>query len=474
MSDPIAPNDDPVARAKAIALKLAGNPVPVAAQDTTVGVAPKRKRWSTAAEPVADDGGEGLDNAEKRAKTLANLLGSEALAGAAKTSRKIWIPVDTNPGYNYVGLLIGPGGSKQKSLQAEAGGRVKIAIRGRGSSGSHNSSLTAEQRENEEPLHVLLEGDLDCVDTAEKLVRELIEDTNKANEEKARQLSSLQGGGMDPSAVMSGGAPSYYGNAAAAAGSPANKMVSTYTPTPVAQLLGLGAAPQIPSTSPLVEETMGIPNGVVGYVIGKGGESITSMQRRTQCRVQIQKENEMAPGTATRIITLSAANKESIAQCRAIIEGMVAERLKLNAMQQGGGAVNQQSGTEKVAAALASGQQLVTVQVPDADVGLVIGKGGMNIRSMQDRTGANIQIPQQADIGNPTVRTISITHPTIDGATLAKSLVEEILRSKANHTYNHHSLAGITHEPGSVSVDVPVRVVVANFVKCFEIIVSVS
>lgn len=48
-------------------------------------------------------------------------------------TKKIVIPQEQNPGYNYVGLLIGPGGSKQRELVAESGGGVKISIRGKGS-----------------------------------------------------------------------------------------------------------------------------------------------------------------------------------------------------------------------------------------------------------------------------------------------------------------------------------------------------
>eukprot|EP00591_Stephanopyxis_turris_P007536 CAMPEP_0195512456 /NCGR_PEP_ID=MMETSP0794_2-20130614/4406_1 /TAXON_ID=515487 /ORGANISM="Stephanopyxis turris, Strain CCMP 815" /LENGTH=462 /DNA_ID=CAMNT_0040640245 /DNA_START=94 /DNA_END=1479 /DNA_ORIENTATION=+ len=434
--------EDPVAKAKAIAAKLAATSAPPGIpSDPTAST--KRKRWATD-DSAGGGGGGGTGTAAPGIYGPASTTGGSggtALGGddhkrlRSEAVKKVWIP-NSNPGYNYVGLLIGPGGSKQKALQQEAGGRVKIAIRGKGSNGTHNSNLTAEQRAMEEPLHVLLEGDADCVDKAERLVRELIEDSDKADAEKNRQLAAI-------------GVPAPTPTAASTAASPGKTGVSHYTPTPVAQLIGaamggagamntpgLGLHSQLQTNSAVggetVEEAMGIPNGVVGYIIGRGGESITSMQRRTGCRVQIQKEHEMAPGTNTRIITLTSTDRTSIAACREIIEGMVAERQKLNQMQQHGGGGAMQSGADKVQLALQQGQQLVTVQVPDADVGLVIGKGGMNIRSMQDRTGANIQIPQSADPDNPLIRTCSITHPTMDGAVMAKGLVEEILRSKTN------------------------------------------
>ena len=82
--------------------------------------------------------------------------------------------------------------------------------------------------------------------------------------------------------------------------------------------------------------------------------------------------------------------------------------------------------------ALSEGQAHVTIQVPDADVGLIIGKGGMQIRNIQERSGANIQISQVADADNPAVRTVNITHPNKEGGEFAKQMISEILATKMN------------------------------------------
>lgn len=404
---------DALAKAKAIAAKLAQTS---ALQDSScdMGLMSKRKRWSN---DETDDG-----DGDKRSKM------------EEKYTKKVWIPVEKNPGYNYVGLLIGPGGSKQKALQLEAGGRVKIQVRGKGSNSTHNSNMSSGQRLNEEELHVLLEGDKDCVQRAESLINELLLDTSKADAEKGRQLAEM---GIATSSTNAGSHGSNidgngdYSNGANHSnqenGFPSS---SSYKPMPVAQLIGQAMSGGIygpGSTGEMLEEKMGVPNGVVGYIIGKGGESITSMQRRSGCRVQIQKEHEMAAGTNIRVITLSAATKDQVNQCRTIIEQMVEERQRLNQQQNGN---SNHNGGMQLDLALAQGQQLVTVQVPDADVGLIIGKGGVNIRSMQDRSGANIQIPPHADADNPLIRTVSITHLTMDGANFAKQMVEDILRNK--------------------------------------------
>jgi far upstream element-binding protein len=375
--------------------------------------------------------GLGHSDSNKRARTDG---GGGVGATDGRATKKIWIPSDKNPGYNYVGLLIGPGGSKQRELVAQSGGQVKISIRGKGSS----QKMDSVPGMPDEPLHVLLEGSQECVDKAEILVRELLENSEAADKEKSRQLGSLNEGGDKPAAS------------------------STYTPKPVAQILG-----QMAGSTPLsaygsapeqqVEEKIGVPNGVVGYIIGKGGESITSMQRRTGCRVQIQKEHEMAPGTAQRVITLTAPTAESIAQCRGIIEEMVKERLAATASTSttsgviGGGGVALSAGPGSNATAqmaqlqkaLAEGQQHVTVQVPDADVGLIIGKGGAQIRTIQENSGANVQIPQVADANNPAVRTVNITHPNKEGAEFAKQMIQEILNAKLQQQQQQQHGGGV-------------------------------
>jgi far upstream element-binding protein len=88
----------------------------------------------------------------------------------------------------------------------------------------------------------------------------------------------------------------------------------------------------------------------------------------------------------------------------------------------------------KLHEAISAGHQLVTVIVPDGDVGLIIGRGGATIRDIQDRSGANVQIPQAGDVDNPMVRTVSITHPHLEGAQAAKQMIEGLLASKSQQS----------------------------------------
>jgi splicing factor 1 len=83
-----------------------------------------------------------------------------------KIIRKVRIPIDEHPGYNFIGLVIGPRGQTHRRMEAETG--CKISIRGKGSvkEGRSRHSKPAD----EEPLHVIITGDdYDRVEKAEQV-----------------------------------------------------------------------------------------------------------------------------------------------------------------------------------------------------------------------------------------------------------------------------------------------------------------
>lgn len=74
-----------------------------------------------------------------------------------KKHRKIFIPQSAYPGYNFIGLIIGPRGNTQKRMQKET--NTKIAIRGKGSVKEGASRDPKYDYGEEEELHVLITGD---------------------------------------------------------------------------------------------------------------------------------------------------------------------------------------------------------------------------------------------------------------------------------------------------------------------------
>merc|ERR1719493_486393 len=107
-----------------------------------------------------------------------------------KIEKRIYVPVDEYPDYNFFGLIIGPGGTTIKRLQKET--NTRIAIRGKGSF-VEGKANRIPQPDDHEPMNVLITGSTeDNVEKAAKLVQELLVPvTTSENELKAREFRQL-------------------------------------------------------------------------------------------------------------------------------------------------------------------------------------------------------------------------------------------------------------------------------------------
>ncbi|XP_058083691.1 splicing factor-like protein 1 [Magnolia sinica] len=111
-----------------------------------------------------------------------------------KFYKKLYIPQKEYPGYNFIGLIIGPRGNTQKRLEKESGAR--ILIRGKGSvkegKAHHRRDMKPDPSENED-LHVLVEADnKESLDAAVGMVEKLLVPVDEVtNEHKTAQLKEL-------------------------------------------------------------------------------------------------------------------------------------------------------------------------------------------------------------------------------------------------------------------------------------------
>ncbi|KAD4384851.1 hypothetical protein R6Q59_010998 [Mikania micrantha] len=159
-----------------------------------------------------------------------------------------------------------------------------------------------------------------------------------------------------------------------------------------------------------------IPNGRVGVIIGKGGETIKYLQLQSGAKIQVTRDMDADPHSLTRAVEITGTS-EAIAKAEQLIKEVLAE-----AESGGSGIVSrrlpgQQGGTEQF-----------VMQVPNNKVGLIIGKGGETIKSMQASSGARIQvIPLHLPPGDTsTERTVQIDGSS-DQIEAAKQLVNEVI-----------------------------------------------
>jgi hypothetical protein len=115
-----------------------------------------------------------------------------------KRTKKIRIPIEQHPNYNFIGLIIGPRGKTQKELENKTG--CKIAIRGRGSvkEGARGRRDGKIMDGDMEPLHVVVTGqDQKAVDAAADMVQQMLvvidDEQNMHKQQQLRELALLNG-----------------------------------------------------------------------------------------------------------------------------------------------------------------------------------------------------------------------------------------------------------------------------------------
>ncbi|PKA61365.1 KH domain-containing protein [Apostasia shenzhenica] len=169
---------------------------------------------SPSPEPIYDNMGVRINTREFRAREKFNKERQEIISELIrrnpafrppadyrppKLQKKLYIPMKEYPGYNFIGLIIGPRGNTQKRMEKETG--AKIVIRGKGSikegKFQQKGNLRVDPAENED-LHVLVEAETqEALDAAagmvEKLLTPVDEGLNEHKRQQLRELAALNG-----------------------------------------------------------------------------------------------------------------------------------------------------------------------------------------------------------------------------------------------------------------------------------------
>ncbi|KAI3468141.1 hypothetical protein Pfo_024804 [Paulownia fortunei] len=180
--------------------------------------------------------------------------------------------------------------------------------------------------------------------------------------------------------------------------------------------LGLSGPPQSASYGyPGPSKKIEIPNGRVGVIIGKGGETIKYLQLQSGAKIQVTRDMDADPNSATRGVELMGT-PDQVAKAEQLINDVLSE-----ADTGGSGLVSRRLTGQQ------SGAEQFVMKIPNNKVGLVIGKGGETIKNMQARTGARIQvIPLHLPPGDMSKeRTLQIDG-TSEQIEAAKQLVDEV------------------------------------------------
>jgi far upstream element-binding protein len=163
-------------------------------------------------------------------------------------------------------------------------------------------------------------------------------------------------------------------------------------------------------------KTIEIPNGRVGVIIGKSGETIKNLQLQSGAKIQVTRDLDALPGSQTRPVELSGT-PDQISRAEQLINEVLAEA---DAASSGNLSSRKYNAPQP-------GADQFQMKIANNKVGLVIGKGGETIKSMQAKSGARIQVvPLHLPPGDPaTERTVYIDG-TQEQIETAKQLVIEV------------------------------------------------
>ncbi|XP_072017668.1 far upstream element-binding protein 1-like isoform X2 [Amphiura filiformis] len=159
-----------------------------------------------------------------------------------------------------------------------------------------------------------------------------------------------------------------------------------------------------PAMNPgIVTEEKPVPDKLVGLIIGRGGESITRLQNESGCNIQVASDSQ---GMPNRSCTLTGT-PTAVQMAKSLMDQII----------------NNAHTTEGV------GNTTNELIIPGNKVGLVIGKGGETIKSLQERAGVRMVMIQDNSNQSDSNKPLRITgDPT--KIEEAKRMVMELLDSK--------------------------------------------
>uniref|UniRef100_A0A668A7M9 Far upstream element (FUSE) binding protein 1 n=1 Tax=Myripristis murdjan TaxID=586833 RepID=A0A668A7M9_9TELE len=156
-------------------------------------------------------------------------------------------------------------------------------------------------------------------------------------------------------------------------------------------------------------EEFKVPDGMVGFIIGRGGEQISRMQQESGCKIQIAPDSG---GMPERSVTLTGT-PDSIQTAKRLLTEIVEKGRPTPAFHHNDG----------------PGMSVQEIMVPASKAGLVIGKGGETIKSLQERAGVKMVMIQEGPQNTGADKPLRISGEPFK-VQQAKEMVMELIRDQ--------------------------------------------
>ena len=162
-----------------------------------------------------------------------------------------------------------------------------------------------------------------------------------------------------------------------------------------------------------------VPNFVAGKLIGKGGTNINELQSKYSASIQVSPNKEYYPGTDDRVMTISADTEQISSFMDHIIEQVLVD----------------QEGERRQFNNASPNRHDVKLVVTNVAAGLVIGKAGATIKTIQDDSAARINISKRDESSVVGERIVVITG-SVEQRLKACSLIIEKMSAEPDKMSN--------------------------------------
>ncbi|XP_078571797.1 insulin-like growth factor 2 mRNA-binding protein 3 isoform X8 [Branchiostoma floridae x Branchiostoma japonicum] len=286
---------------------------------------------------------------------------------------------------SLVGRLIGRNGTTLKKIMQDSGARITI---------SNFQELTLYNMERT----ITILGTLDDQCKAEKLIMQKLRVSYDADMQNIMQHQSMFPG-LNPMAMLSGllpGLPNPNSRANPYNGPMTEPNAMQTNPAMFPGILPPAAAAlamqqQMQQPQPSEKSDLWVPGGVVGALIGPGGQNIRSASRQANATIKIAPADQSAQGQAERKVSITGSPD---AQWK--VQYWVFSKVG----QEGyaGSDVEERRWGHFSAGARLHPAELpvlrAEIPVPSNMVGRIIGKRGASVQGLQKNTSARIEVPR--------------------------------------------------------------------------------
>uniref|UniRef100_A0A7S0GD86 K Homology domain-containing protein n=1 Tax=Proboscia inermis TaxID=420281 RepID=A0A7S0GD86_9STRA len=167
-----------------------------------------------------------------------------------------------------------------------------------------------------------------------------------------------------------------------------------------------------------------VTNNVAGSIIGKSGKTISDIQHQSQCRIKLSQARDCFPGTNDRVCLLVADNVESVKRGAQLIldKYQSAQSQSVTIIPRGNNissVIMDDTATTGYVSSPFSEIFMVRILVPSSACGMIIGRGGSNIKAIAEASKSRIQLTQKEEMASVATseRIVTITSPDVSSCT---------------------------------------------------------